>query len=48
VAKIADALRKAGIPVVDTLMNLPDPTRLSAGALANILESLLNAVDPKN
>jgi len=47
VAKIADALRNANIPVVDSLMNLPDPTRLSAGSIANILESLLNPEEPK-
>jgi len=47
VAKIADALRNANIPVVDSLMNLPDPTRLSAGAIANIFESLLNPDNPK-
>jgi DNA helicase-2/ATP-dependent DNA helicase PcrA len=47
VAKIADALRGANIPVVDSLMNLPDPTRLSAGAIANIFESLLNPDNPK-
>jgi len=48
VAKIADSLRAAHIPVVDTLMNLPDPTRLSAGAIANIFESILDPDNPKN
>lgn len=47
VAKIADSLRAAHIPVVDTLMNLPDPTRLSAGAIANIFESILDPDNPK-
>ncbi|MFZ3070741.1 MAG: ATP-dependent helicase [Anaerolineaceae bacterium] len=37
VSDIADALKASKIPVVDALMNLPETTRLSAGAITYIL-----------
>lgn len=47
VSEIAEALKAAKIPVIDSLMNLPQTTRLSAGAVANILTAIFDPVNPK-
>ena len=47
VAQFANAFRDAGTPVSEGLLNLPRVTRLSAGALANILVSIFNPGNAK-
>jgi DNA helicase-2/ATP-dependent DNA helicase PcrA len=42
VSHLADEFKKAGLPVESGLMNIPEPTRLAVGALANILECLVH------
>lgn len=42
VGEIAEALRKANLPVVDSLMQVAESTRLNAGAIAVVLWALMD------
>ena len=46
IAQLADTFKKAGLPVADVLMRLPEATRHSAGAVARILRSILHPLSP--
>ncbi len=47
VAEFSDAFRKQGVPVAEGLLSLPQNTRLSAGAIANLLISLFHPGNSK-
>ena len=45
VSDIANALKNKKLKVIESLMNVPESTRLSAGAIANILKGLLEPLN---